>query len=61
MPTVEAFSVCMPSLEEQRRISMVLDERIAAAERLRVLAEAELASLNALPAAILRGAFAGEL
>lgn len=61
MPTVEAFSVCMPSLEEQGRISMVLDERIAAAELLRVSAEAELASLNRLPAAILRAAFTAEL
>jgi type I restriction enzyme S subunit len=39
----------------------LLKEQMAAADKARAAAEAELATINALPAALLRRAFAGEL
>ncbi len=60
-PTVKNFSVCIPPLAEQRRFANVLREQITAAETARAAAEAELAAINALPAALLRRAFNGEL
>jgi hypothetical protein len=39
----------------------MLKEQMAAAEKARASAEAELAVIDALPAALLRRAFAGEL
>jgi len=46
---------------EQQRIAVQLAEQMTAVERLRTTLEAELAALNALPAALLRRAFSGEL
>jgi type I restriction enzyme S subunit len=60
-PTVQSFSVCVPPVAEQRRLATLLRERIQAAEAARTGAEAELETINALPAALLRRAFAGEL
>jgi type I restriction enzyme S subunit len=61
MPTVESFEVCIPDLKEQKRIVGSLDEQIAATERARAAAEAQSAAINAMPAALLRRAFSGEL
>jgi type I restriction enzyme, S subunit len=61
MPTVEAFEVCIPDLQEQQRIVGALDEQVAAVERARAAAEAQLEAAKALPAALLRRAFSGEL
>lgn len=60
-PTVKAFSVCIPHIDDQRRLAARLQEQMAAAEKARAAAEAELAAINALPAALLRRAFNGEL
>lgn len=60
-PTVQAFSVCVPSIAEQRRLAGVLREQVGAAERACAAAEEELDTINALPAALLRRAFNGEL
>jgi len=51
----------LPPLPEQQRIAAVLREQMAAVERARKAAEEELETINALPAALLRRAFAGEL
>jgi type I restriction enzyme S subunit len=51
----------LPPLAEQRRIAAVLNEQLAAVDRARAAIEAQLAEINALPAAILRQAFRGEL
>jgi len=48
-------------LAEQKRIAGVLKEQMAAVENARLAAEEELNSINALPAALLRRAFNGEL
>jgi type I restriction enzyme S subunit len=50
-----------PQLNEQRRIAALLREQIAAAEKVRAAVEEELNAINALPAALLRRAFSGEV
>lgn len=56
-----SYSLPLPPLPEQRRIAAILNERMAAVERARKAAEDELATIEALPAALLRRAFNGEL
>jgi len=51
----------LPPLSEQKRIAAVLNEQMAAVERARMAAVEELETINRLPAALLRRAFAGEL
>jgi len=51
----------LPPLVEQERIAAILKEQLAAVDKARAAAEAELETINALPAAILRRAFSGEL
>lgn len=58
-PTVKAFSVCIPPVDDQSRLAARLREQMAAAEQARAAADAELAAINALPAALLRRAFNG--
>ena len=55
------LAIPLPPLAEQKRIAAVLREQMAAVEKARAAAEAELEAINALPAALLRRAFAGEL
>ena len=57
---VRDFEFSLPPLDEQRRIVAGLEAGMAAAERARRTAEAQLAAALALPSAILRRAFAGE-
>ena len=54
-------SVPLPPLPEQRRIAALLTEQLAAVEQARKAAEAQLAAINDLPAALLRQAFAGAI
>lgn len=51
----------LPPLPEQRRMAGVLKEQMAAGEKARAAAEEELATINALPAALVRRAFSGDL
>ncbi len=53
--------VPLPPLSEQRRIAGLLREQMAAVEKARAAAEEELNTINALPAALLRRAFSGEI
>ena len=55
------LEIPLPPLPEQRRIAAMLNEQMAAVERARRAAEDELAAIHALPAALLRRAFNGEL
>jgi len=55
------LAVPLPPLSEQERIAGVLREQMAAVEKARAAAEEELATINALPAALLRRAFNGEI
>jgi type I restriction enzyme S subunit len=51
----------LPPLDEQQRIAAVLCKQMAAVEKAREAAEEELQTINALPAALLRRAFNGEI
>jgi type I restriction enzyme S subunit len=56
-------SVCfgLPSVEEQRRISRELDDKLAGIKLAEESIQQELETIEAMPAALLRKAFAGEL
>ncbi len=51
----------LPPLAEQKRLAAILNEQMAAVERARKAAEEVLETINAMPAALLRRAFNGEL
>ncbi|MBN2864125.1 MAG: restriction endonuclease subunit S [Bacteroidales bacterium] len=51
----------LPTLTEQKHIAAILKDQMAAIDKTRKAAEEELKTINALPAAILRKAFNGEL
>ena len=56
-----ALQIPLPPLAEQQRIAAILREQMAAVEKARAAAQAELDAINALPAALLRRAFNGEI
>ncbi len=56
-----ALQIPLPPLSEQKRVAAVLTEQMTAVDRARAAAEAELETINRLPAALLRRAFNGEL
>jgi type I restriction enzyme S subunit len=56
-PTVEKFSICAPSLPEQRRIAELLRKQMTGVGKARAAVEEELNAINALPSAFLREAF----
>ena len=58
---LQQFKIPLTSLSEQQRIVGVLREQMAAVEKARVSVEEELNTINALPAALLRRAFNGEI
>jgi type I restriction enzyme S subunit len=61
VPTVQSFQVCLPALAEQRRIVAEVDgyrKKIAAAE---AALAGQATAMNALPHALLRAAFSGQL
>lgn len=55
------FDFPLPPLPEQQRIAAILQEQLAAVEKARKAAEEQLEAIKALPAALLRRAFDGEL
>ena len=56
-----ALPIPLPPLAEQKRIVAVLNEQLAAVERARKAAEAQLAEILAISPALLRRAFSGEI
>jgi type I restriction enzyme S subunit len=58
---IATIPVPLPPLTEQKRIAALLNEKMAAAQKARAAAEEELSTINALPGALLRRAFNGEL
>ena len=56
-----AFKIPLPPLDEQRRIVAILNAKMAAVEKARAAAEVEMEAIKALPGALLRQAFKGEL
>ena len=57
---VKNIRVPLPPLPEQKRIAGILKEQLAAVERARAAAEAQLEAAKALPAAYLRDVFEAE-
>ena len=55
------FEICLPPLTEQKRIAALLNQQMAYVETVRMSAREQLDAINALPAALLRRAFAGTL
>jgi len=58
---LKSFEVPVPQVEEQRRIASKLEDKIAYSEKIKVAIENQLDTIEALPPAILRKAFSGEL
>lgn len=61
VPTVKAFRVCLPEVEEQRRIAAFLSTKMKEAEALRETISRTRSDLTQLPAALLRQAFSRRL
>jgi hypothetical protein len=57
MPTLQSFQVATPPITEQQRIGSWLREAMAEWDPLETAANARLAAVKALPAALLRRAF----
>lgn len=58
--TVQDITIPLPPLSEQKRITSILEEQMAAVEKALAAAEARLEAAKALPAAYVRAAFNGE-
>ena len=58
---VANIRIPLPPLPEQKRIAALLNEQMAYVETVRMSAREQLDAINALPAALLRRAFAGGL
>ena len=55
------LAIPLPPLSEQKRIVTILNEQLAAVERAKKATEQQLGKIEALPPALLRRAFSGEL
>lgn len=58
---LESLAIPLPPLPEQKRIVAKLNEEMVAVEKARAASEAQLETINKMPAALLRKAFNGEL
>jgi len=55
------IEIPLPPLDEQRQIVAALSAKMAVAEQASAATEAELEAIEALPGALLRRAFSGEI
>lgn len=58
---IENFQIPIPELSVQQRVIVQVQEQMSAVDRTRQVLEQQLATINQLPAALLRRAFSGEL
>ena len=61
LKSIRALEVPQPPLSRQQHVAAILNDQMAEAERARKTLEEQLATINQLPAALLRRAFSGEL
>ena len=61
LKSIKSLKVPIPPLPEQSKIVRRLNEQMKAANKVKAMAEEELNTINAFPAALLLRAFAGEL
>lgn len=59
--SIRALEIPLPSIPEQRNIAAALNEQMLNAEQAKKILKDQLASINKLPAALLRQAFTGKL
>jgi type I restriction enzyme S subunit len=59
--SIDDFPLLLPPLAEQRRIAGIIGKQLAVVEKAKRAAEEQLTAINAMPAAILRKAFSGEI
>jgi type I restriction enzyme S subunit len=59
--TLEPFKIPLPPLSEQRRIAAIIEKKLESVTKLKTHLAEQAEVINALPAAILRKAFAGEI
>lgn len=60
-PQIEDLQIPICEKAEQKRMEAVLHKQMASVERLRAYLESQISEINAMPAALLRRAFRGEL
>lgn len=58
---LEKYLIPLPPIYQQRQLATQLNEQMTAVSKARIAAEEELNTINALPAALLRRAFNGEI
>ena len=58
---VKDISIPLPPINEQRRIAAEIERQLAAVEKAKQAAMEQLDTINAMPAAILREAFSGQM
>lgn len=61
VPTVKSFYVCVPDIQEQRRIAENLNYHLSGAEQALKALQQQVEYIDKLPALLLRRAFTGEL
>lgn len=61
VPTVKAFHVCAPEIDEQRKIARLLAEKLLRVGVLRKRTSDTLQGLDGLPSTLLARAFSAEL
>lgn len=60
MPALESFHVCMPEIDQQRKIASSLKAQLAVAEQARAAAAAQLRNIEILPNRLMAKAFGGQ-
>jgi type I restriction enzyme S subunit len=58
---IRNVTIPLPPLPEQRRIAAIIEKKLASVEKLKTYLAEQAETINALPAAILRKAFAGAM
>jgi type I restriction enzyme S subunit len=58
---LKTITIPLPPLDEQRRIAAIIEKKLASVEKLKTHLAEQAEAIKALPAAILRKAFAGEI